>query len=150
VGSFMRDSRRAPSWRFGVRIASVVAVVVGVLAIAGSGGIASASPGGPGTAITYTSSWAYSYPDGESGAPPGWMNPGFDASSWATDTAPFSDTTPVFCAADYGPAGLPTTANTDFPVGGTILLRKTFTLPADAWGLHLAGTIDNDEYLWIN
>jgi hypothetical protein len=79
------------------------------------------------------------------------MLPGFDASSWATDAAPFSNTTPVDpCAGPFGDAGLPITGNTDFPVDGTIYLRKTFALAADAWGLHLAGTIDNDESMWVN
>lgn len=126
-------------------MASVAAIIVCLLAIAGSAGSAWAS-GGPGTAIQYGSTWAYA--SGE--VPDGWMNPAFDSSGWATDTAPFSDRTPVFCAGAYGDAGLPTTANTDFPVNGTIFLRKTFSLPADAWGLHLAGTIDNDASLWVN
>jgi hypothetical protein len=145
VGSYMRDFKGALLRRSGLRTASVAAVVVGVLAIAGAGGTALANVGGPGTAIPYTSNWAYA-----SSAPAGWMNPGFDASSWATDTAPFSDRTPVFCLGPYNAAGLPTAANTDFPVHGTIYLRKTFVLPADAWGLHLAGTIDNAASMWVN
>jgi hypothetical protein len=146
VGSFMRDFRRAPLQRSSFRTAAMLAAVVGVLAIAGAGGTASASPGGPGTAITYTDSWAYT----SSVPAEGWTNPAFDASSWATDTAPFSDQNPIYCAGPYGNVGLPTSGNTDFPVYSTIFLRKTFSLPAYAWGLHLAGTIDNDESLWVN
>jgi hypothetical protein len=56
----------------------------------------------------------------------------------------------VFCAGPYGDAGLPTTGNSDFPIGGSILLRNSFTLPADAWGLHLNGTIDNYASIWVN
>lgn len=143
MGSFMRKFRRV-RW-----LAPVVGAVVGVLAIAGAGGIASASGGGPGTAIQYGSNWAYTQVV-EGGPPAGWMNPGFDASSWATDAGPFSNTTPVFCAGAYGDAGLPTTGNSDFPIGGSIFLRNSFVLPADAWGLHLTGTIDNDAALWVN
>jgi hypothetical protein len=141
VGSFIRQFGRV-RW-----IAPVVAVVAVVLAVAGAGGVASASPGGPGTAITYTDTWSYTNPEV---APDGWTDPAFDASSWATDAAPFSDSNPVYCAGPYGDAGLPTSGNTDFPVGSTVYLRKSFSLPADAWGLHVAGTIDNDESLWVN
>ncbi len=144
--SRMRDFWRAPLRRSGMRTASVLAAVVGVLAVAGASGIASADTAGPGTAITYGSIWAYTSSTPDSG----WMNPGFDASSWATDTAPFSNTTPVYCSGPYGQAGLPTTANTDFPVDGTLYLRNTFFLPADAWGLHLTGTIDNNASVWVN
>lgn len=140
MGSFMREFGRAR------RIASVVVVAVGLLVIAGSAGRASADNGGPGTAITYTSTWSYA--SGE--VPDGWMNPGFDASGWASDAGPFSDQSPVGCAGSYQPAGLPITGNTDFPVWGTIFLRNTFSLPADAWGLHLAGTIDNQASLFVN
>jgi hypothetical protein len=124
----------------------LLAIVVGVLAIAGAGGIGLASASGPGTAIGYSSTWAYT----NSAPGAGWMNPGFDASGWGSDTGPFSDSTPVFCSDAYSAAGLPTDANTDFPVNGTIYLRKTFSLQPDAWGLHLAGTIDNDASLWVN
>ena len=129
-----------------MRTAFVLAAVVGVLALAGASGIASADPGGPGTAITYGSTWAYA----SSEVPSGWMNPGFDAISWATDAAPFSDTSPVYCSGPYGDAGLPTSANTDFPINGSLYLRNTFSLPADAWGLHLTGTIDNNASVWVN
>jgi len=135
-------SRMRKFWR----AAAVLAAVVGVLALAGASGVASADTGGPGTAITYGSTWSYT----SSTPASGWMNPGFDASSWATDTAPFSDRTPVYCAGQYGAAGLPTTANTDFPVNGSLFLRNTFSLPADAWGLHLTGTIDNNASVWVN
>jgi hypothetical protein len=129
-----------------VRTVSVAAVVVGVLAVAGAMGVANANATGPGTAIGYGSSWAYT----SSTPASGWMNPGFDASSWATDAAPFSNTTPVYCAGAYGAAGLPTAANTDFPIGGTLYLRNSFSLPSDAWGLHLTGTIDNYASVWVN
>jgi hypothetical protein len=128
------------------QIASAAAIVVGLLAIAGAGAITSAKAAGPGTAIAYTSSWSYT----SSTPASGWMNPSFDASGWATDAGPFSDRTPVYCASAYGDAGLPTDANTDFPVNGTLYLRKSFLLPADAWGLHLTGTIDNSASLWVN
>ncbi len=142
----MRDFRRAPLRRSGMKMASALAVVLGLLALAGAGGIASANIVGPGTAITYGSTWSYT-----SSAPAsGWTNPGFDASSWATDSGPFSDTTPVSCAGPYGAAGLPTTGNSDFPIGGSIFLRNSFLLPADAWGLHLTGTIDNYASVWVN
>ena len=141
MGSFMRKFARAR------RVAPLAVLVVAVLVAAGSGGVASASPGGPGTAVTYTDTWSYISPGTE---PTGWNTPGFDASSWPTDAAPFSDSNPVYCAGPYGNAGLPTSGNTDFPVGGTIDLRKTFSLPAYAWGLHIAGTIDNSESLWFN
>ena len=80
----------------------------------------------------------------------GWTNPAFDASSWATDTAPFSDrrrcTAPTRTATSVcRPSG-----NTDFPIGGSIFLRNSFALPAYAWGLHLTGTIDNYASLWVN
>jgi hypothetical protein len=142
----MRDFGRARLRRSGMKMASVLAVVLGVLALAGGGGIASANNVGPGTAITYGSTWSYT------GSAPasGWMNPGFDASSWATDSGPFSNTSPVSCASDYGAAGLPTTGNSDFPIGGSIFLRNSFFLPADAWGLHLTGTIDNYASVWVN
>jgi len=144
VASRMRDFGRAPLRRSGMRTAALVVVVIGLLAIAGASGVARAS--GPGTAIGYGSTWAYT----SSTPAAGWMNPGFDASSWATDTAPFSDRTSVYCAGPYGTAGLPTTANTDFPVYSTLFLRNTFALPADAWGLHLTGTIDNNASVWVN
>ena len=137
----MRNFRRS-----GVRTVSFLALVVGVLAIAGASGIASANASGPGTAIGYGSTWAYTTSTPASG----WTNPGFDASSWATDAGPFSNTSPVFCAGAYGAAGLPTTANTDFPIGGSLYLRNSFALPADAWGLHLTGTIDNYVSAWVN
>jgi hypothetical protein len=143
----MRDFKRSPLRRRGIGAAAVLAALVGVLAIAGASGTASANPGGPGTAISYTSTWAWSNPEV---APDGWMNPGFDASSWATDAGPFSDTSPVYCAGDYAGAGLPTTGNSDFPIGGSIYLRNSFVLPADAWGLHLTGTIDNYASVWVN
>ncbi len=139
MSSFMRKSAWAR------RLAPFAAVIFGVFVIAGSSGIASADTGGPGTAITYTSTWSYT-----SSAPQGWMNPGFDAGSWPTDAAPFSNQNPVYCAGPYRDAGLPTSGNTDFPVYGTIYLRKLFALPAYAWGLHLAGTIDNNESMWVN
>lgn len=142
----MRDLGRAPRRRSGMRIALALGFVLGVLALAGTGGNASADTSSPGTAIAYGSSWAYT-----SSAPgDGWTNPAFDTSSWAADTAPFSDSSPVFCAGPYGDAGLLTSGNTDFPVNGTIYLHNTFALPASAWGLHLAGTIDNDVSLWVN
>ncbi len=146
MGSFKRDFRRGPVRHFGLRTAALAAIVIGVLAIASAGGTASANPGGPGTAIAYGSNWAFT------GSAPGdgWMNPAFDASSWATDAAPFSDSNPVYCAGPYGAAGLLTSGNTDFPVNGTIYLHKTFALPASAWGLHLAGTIDNAASTWVN
>jgi hypothetical protein len=140
VGSFMRKFGRAR------RLAPVAAIVIGLLAIAGASSIASANSGGPGTAIQYGSTWAYA--SGE--VPEGWMNPGFDASEWATDAGPFSNTTPVYCAGSYGDAGLPTTGNSDFPIGGSLYLRNSFALPADAWGLHLSGTIDNYAAMWVN
>ncbi len=127
-------------------LASSAAVVVCLLAVAGSAGSASATTGGPGTAIQYGSTWAYA--SGE--VPDGWMNPGFDASEWATDSGPFSNTTPVYCADAYGSAGLPTTGNSDFPIGGSLFLRNSFVLPAYAWGLHLTGTIDNYASVWVN
>jgi hypothetical protein len=128
------------------RLAPVAAIVIGVLAIAGAGGVASANTGGPGTAFAYGSDWSYA----SSEVPADWMNSGFDASGWATDTAPFSDTSPVYCAGSYGDAGLLTTGNSDFPIGGSIFLRHSFALPADAWGLHLTGTIDNYASVWVN
>jgi hypothetical protein len=146
VGSFKRDFMRASLRRSSFRTVAMLAAVIGVLAVAGAGGTASASPVGPGTAITYTDNWSYT----NSLPAESWTTPAFDASSWATDTAPFSDQNPVYCAGPYGGAGLPTTGNTDFPVNSTIFLRKTFSLPAYAWGLHLGGTIDNDESLWVN
>ena len=126
------------------RGALVLAAVVGVLGLAGASGVASAA--GPGTAISYTSTWSYA--SGEVAG--GWMNPAFDASSWATDAAPFSDRSPVYCGDAYGAAGLPTSANTDFAVNSSLFLRNAFSLPADAWGLHLTGTIDNDASVWVN
>ena len=127
-------------------LASGVTVIVCLLAIAGSAGSASATTDGPGTAIQYGSTWTYA--SGE--VPDGWMNPGFDASAWATDSGPFSNTTPVYCAGPYGAAGLPTSGNGDFPIGGSLFLRNSFVLPTDAWGLHLAGTIDNYASMWVN
>lgn len=145
MGSLMRETARAVRPPFGMRIVSVLALVVGLLAIAGSAGIASADNSG-GTAIAYGSTWSYS----SGNVPADWMTPGFDSSSWATDAGPFSDSSPVYCAGPYGNAGLPTTGNTDFPVFDTLFLRNTFSLPASAWGLHLTGTIDNDASVWVN
>jgi hypothetical protein len=141
VSSFMRNSWRPQ------RVVAVVAMVVGLLAIAGASGVASANGGGPGTAIQYGSTWAYT--SGEVAS--GWMNPGFNASGWATDTGPFSNASPVYpCAGSYHDAGLPTTGNSDFPIGGSLYLRNSFSLPDDAWGLHLTGTIDNVASVWVN
>jgi hypothetical protein len=140
VGSFKREHGRMRL------LASGAAVIVCLLAIAGSAGSASATTGGPGTAVQYGSTWAYA--SGE--VPANWMTPGFDASSWATDAGPFSNTSPVYCAGPYGSAGLPTTGNSDFPIGGSLFLRNSFVLPAYAWGLHLTGTIDNYASMWVN
>ncbi len=146
---FLREFARSLP-RLGLRTAATVAVLAGLLALAGASGVAAASGGGPGTAITYGSTWAYAPANGEVGLPSGWTNPSFDASSWATDTAPFSDSSPVYCAGPYGAAGLLTTANTDFPVYSELGLRKAVSLPADAWGLHLTGTIDNNASVFVN
>ncbi len=138
---WMRDLRRAPRRRVGMRAASVLAIVAGALALAGAGGIASADNGGPGTGIDYGSSWAYT-----SSAPVGaWYAPTFDASSWATGAAPFGNTPghPSYCPS------FPE-ANTYFQLGSTIYLRKSFTLPANAFGLHVVGTIDNNADVWVN
>jgi hypothetical protein len=57
--SWIRDPRRASMPRSGMRAASVLVVLVGALALAGSGGVAAADNGGPGTAFGYGSSWTY-------------------------------------------------------------------------------------------
>jgi hypothetical protein len=139
--SWMRDLWRASMRPSGIRAASVLVVLVGTLALAGSGGIASADNGGPGTAIGYGSTYdALVAPE----TPPGatWnSDPGFDTTGWTLGApAPFGQGE---CAQNSGD-------RSGFPLGSTIYLRKSFTLPANAFDLHVAGSIDNYADIWVN
>ena len=77
-------------------------------------------------------------------APVGWEQPAFDDSGWSTLAAPFSHGEATVC-----PGTFPAAAG-DFPVGGTLFLRKSFTLPSNAFGLRLRGSVDNDADIWVN
>ncbi len=120
------------------RGASGLALVVGAVALTLSVGAASGAPG-PGVAIDFAST---GYKIHRTTELTGWEQPGFDDSGadWATAQAPFGSGTGC---------GFPT-ANTPFDSLETIFLRKPFTLPDNAFGLHVAGTIDNVVDLWVN
>lgn len=139
--SCMRGLRRAR--RPAMPAGFVLAVLAGTLVLAGSSGLASAesTAAGTGQAFPLGSSWTYT-----SSTPSGsWFAPGFDTSGWTTGNAPFSDTAPgapTYC-------GFPT-ASSPFALDSTIYLRHSFSLPANAFGLHVVGTIDNDAHTYVN
>ncbi len=137
---WMRDLR-TPMRRSVVRAASVLAIVAGTLALAGAGGVASADNGGPGTAIAYGSTYKALVNPGT--VPSGFEQPGFDDSGWALDQAPFSSS-----VGSTAGCGFPAGASL-FPVNGTVYLRKSFNLPANAFGLHIDGTIDNNADVYV-
>lgn len=137
--SWLRGLRRAGTRRPAMRAVLVVALLAGALGLAGSSGAATAGNGGTGQAFALGSSWTYtsSEPAGD------WFAPGFDTSGWSTGDAPFSDRSPAYCAGFPPP-------NSPFAVDSTIYLRHSFTLPANAFGLHVVGTIDNNAHTWVN
>ncbi len=138
-----RRELRVPVRRSGLRAASVLAIAAGALTLAGAGGIASADNGGPGTAISYGSTYdALVAPEVPPAAPAWYSDANFDETGWTLGApAPFGHG--EACAQNAG-------EQTDFPLGSTIYLRKSFTLPANAFGLHVVGTIDNYADVWVN
>ena len=105
--------------------------------------VASAADAGFGVAFDFGSTYkALINPDG---APAGFEQPAFDDSSWgAPQTAPFAENEDSVCPGVFPPP------NTDFPVSGTIYLRKTFALPENAFGLHIVGSVDNIADVYVN
>jgi hypothetical protein len=71
----------------------------------------------------------------------GFEQPGFDDSQFDVGNAAFG--TGGFCPLD-------TTVETAWPLETDILLRKTFTLPANASSVSVAVAIDNDVQVFIN
>ena len=71
---------------------------------------------------------------------------GFDDSGWTSAQAPFASNTTASPGCGF-PKG-----NTLFAPGGTgtIFVRKSFTLPDNAFGLHIVGSVDNDADFWVN
>src|SRR5581483_1033508 len=116
---------------------ALAAGVLAVLALALLTGGASAAPGpqafGPGS--------SYSALIDPASAPAGFEAPAFDDSSWPTPSAPFGF--------NEAHCGFPT-VTTAFPLGSTGYFRKHFDLPANAFGVHLLGTVDNDAGVWVN
>src|SRR5262249_8945643 len=129
----VRKRLRAVKSSIGSRsaVGLVLAAAAIAFALAAGGGSASGSPG---VAIGFGSA---GYKIHRSTELTGWEQPGFDDSSavdWAAAQAPFGSNTAV-CSF---PA-----ANTSFADLETIFLRKTFSVPDNAYGLHIGGTIDN-------
>ena len=76
----------------------------------------------------------------------GWEQPGFNDAGWSLAQAPFASNV----AASPG-CGFPK-GNTLFAPGGTgtIFVRRSFTVPDNAFGLHIVGSVDNDADFWVN
>ena len=138
---FVLGLRRAWTGRPGIRAASALAILAGAVVLAGPSGLASADNGPPGVAIPYGSSYE-ALIDPQDAPTAGWYTDlHFDETGWAADQAPFG----------YGTAcAQNSNQTTGFPLGSTIYLRKSFTLPANAYGLHVVGTIDNYADVYVN
>jgi hypothetical protein len=79
------------------------------------------------------------------GGPAGFEQPGFDDSQFANGDAAFG-----LGAQEFFGCPLDDTAETFWPLDTDILLRKTFTLPADASNVEVGVAIDNDIQMFIN
>jgi hypothetical protein len=76
-------------------------------------------------------------------APTGFEQPAFDDSAWPTAQAPFGVNASV--------CGGFAAVNTPLPrLNSTVYLRKSFALPANAFGLHITGTVDNFADVYVN
>ena len=115
--------------------------MLGTLVLSLSVGVAAGS-GGPGVAIPNGST--YDALINPAAAPaPGWnTSSSFVETGWTLGAqAPFGHG--MACALNAG-------EQTDFPMGKTIYLRKSFALPANAFGLHVVGTVDNYADVYVN
>jgi hypothetical protein len=132
--------RRLTTW--GARARAVVVVaVLGAAVLALSVGSASGTTG-PGTAFDFGANYKALVSPVTTPTEPDWFtSPTFDETGWAGESAPFGFNE-AYC---HFPA-----ASSDFPLGSTIYLRKSFALPGNAFGLHLAGTIDNFADVYVN
>ena len=140
--SYVRVPRRAWTRRPGMRRAAVLAVLAGALVLVGSSGLALADNGPPGVAIPYGSTYDALINPATGPTAPDWYSAGYDETGWTLGAhAPFG----------YGTACTQnSTQQTLFPLGSTIYLRKSFPLPANAFGLHVVGTIDNYADTYVN
>jgi hypothetical protein len=129
---------RSSNWS-GSTVCLALAAAAIVFALAAGGALGS-NASGPGVAIDFASS---GYSIHRTSAIAGWEQPGFSesAADWAPATAPFGN--------NVSGCSFPT-ATTSFGSLETIFLRKPFTLPDNAFGLHIAGTIDNAVDFWVN
>jgi hypothetical protein len=76
-------------------------------------------------------------------APIGFQQPAFDDSAWPTAQAPFG-----FNASSCSGFTAP---NTVLPrLNSTVYLRKSFSLPVNAFGLHVTGAVDNLADVYVN
>ena len=136
--------RRSVSRRPGIRGASALAILVGALTMVFAVGLASGAPGPEAFGLGAPNYKALSDP---AETPSGFEQPvGFDDTGWATAQAPFASSTSGSPGCGF-PQG-----NTLFASGGTgtIYLRRPFTLPDNAFGLHIVGTVDNNADVWVN
>jgi len=136
-----------------LRAGFVVALLLGVVGLAGSSAVATASSGGPAQEFAYGST--YDRFTGAGVPQTGWNTPAFaENGDWHGQSAPFGNTPGQrsYCSANggYDAAGLPQQANSGFALGSTIYLRKSFAIPANAFGMHIVGTIDNFVDVWVN
>ncbi|HXJ65099.1 MAG TPA: carboxypeptidase-like regulatory domain-containing protein, partial [Actinomycetota bacterium] len=75
--------------------------------------------------------------------PTGFEQPAFDDSAWPTAQAAFGFNASV-CSGFTAP-------NTVLPhLNSTVYLRKSFALPANAFGVHVTGTVDNFADVYVN
>ena len=129
-----------------VREAAILVIVVAALALAGSSGFASADNGGPGVAIPNGSTYDALINPGTPPTAPAWYSDlNFAETGWTSAApAPFGNNPgdPQWCGF--------ATPLSDFPLGSTVYLRKSFTLPSNAYGVHIVGTIDNFADVWVN
>ncbi len=125
-----------------VALASAV-LVAAVAATTASAGVTA------GNAFPAGSSWKYlTHPVAE---PTGWQTPAFDDSTWGQANAPFGDDDGSTCsgilpAPPWNAAVFPAASGGD----SKVLLRKSFSLPGNAYGLRLLGTVDNDADVYVN
>lgn len=73
---------------------------------------------------------------------PGFEQPGFDDSGFSTGAAAFGGS--------GGSCPLDSTVQTPWPLFTDLLLRRSFTLPADASAVKVAVAIDNDARVFVN
>jgi hypothetical protein len=144
--------RRQPrAVRSSMKTWSVVGLVVAAAAIVAALAVGTASASGSaGVAFSTGASWKTL--TNPASAPTGFQQSAFDDSSWVVATAPFGDPDGHTCVGIL-PSG--SWNPTVFPAGNpahpsTVYLRQTFSLPENAYGLHLLGTVDNDGQVYVN